>query len=74
MSFNEKHNINIPKNDRKIIRKIIIFRIEILPKEDPLELKSPPPLKRIEKPGGGEEGAKFASRKFLGNKVISGAF
>ena len=39
--------MNIPKNDRKIIRKMIIFRIEILPEEAPLELKRPY-LKKIE--------------------------
>ena len=41
-------NMNIPKYDRKIIRKIIIFRIEILPKEAPPGVEKPPPLKKIE--------------------------
>ena len=44
-----QHNMNIPKNNRKIIRKMMNFRIEILPKEAPLGLKmTPPPRKKIE--------------------------
>ena len=40
--------MNIPKNDRKIIRKMIIFRIEILPKEAlPGVEKPPPPEKKL---------------------------
>ena len=43
----KQHNMNKPKNDRKIIRKMIMFRIEIWPKEAPPGVESPR-LKKIE--------------------------
>ena len=44
--------MNIPKNDREIIRKMMILRIEILPKEAPLGLKSPTPSCKNLRGGG----------------------
>ena len=52
----KQHNMNIPRNDRKIIRKTMIIRIEISPKEaHPGVEKPPPPPEKIEGPGPSEQ-------------------